>query len=141
MLVYLFVGLLALGHASARQLAGGITVIDLDDGLTSMARKDLMDAVHFATERICESRNSPVHLKFMELTHATKQVVAGTKYQMTMRLGATDCLKSEGEMSACLQSPQPHHDKLICEATVWSRPWLQQPEFLQFVGQPKCRDE
>ena len=74
MLAYLLIGLLALGHASARQLAGGVTEIDLGEGLTSMARKDLMDAVHFATERICESRNSPVHLKFMELTHATEQV-------------------------------------------------------------------
>jgi len=139
--ICLVLGLLALGSVSARQLAGGHTIIDLGADATSLEMKDLMDSAHFAAERICHMRNSPVHMKFMQLTEATKQVVQGMNYRMKIRLGATDCLKSEGELSACLQSPQPHHDKIICEVTVWSRPWLQEAQRMQMVGQPNCQDE
>jgi len=141
MLRICLLGLFALGASASPQMAGGISVVDLGADSTSTEMKDLMDAAHFATERICEMRNSPVHMKFMQLVHATQQVVQGMKYVMTIKLGATDCLKSEGEMTACLQSPQPHHDKLVCTVTVWSRPWLTAPQDMQFIGSPDCRDE
>jgi len=131
-------GVLALGNATP-SCPGCVSEVDLGANLASAHRKDLIDAAHWATERICESRNSPVHLKFMQLLHATEQVVAGMRYELEIKLGETDCLKSEGERSACLQSPQPHHHTLQCSATVWSRPWLPAPENIQFIGEPSCR--
>ena len=72
--ICLVLGLLALGSVSARQLAGGHTVIDVTADLTTLEMKGLVDSAHFAAERICEMRNSPVHMKFMQLIEASQQV-------------------------------------------------------------------
>jgi len=136
--ICLLMGLMAMGSVTALGVPGGVTVVDLGADATSLQMKGLMDAAHWATERICEGRNSPVHMKFIKLTHATEQVVQGMKYGLTMQIGETDCLKREVEMSACLQSPQPHHNTIECTATVWSRPWLSDWEKMQFIGEFNC---
>jgi len=115
----------------------GTREIDLGKDANSPGRQDIIAAAHWATEQICNSRNSPVHLKFLELTNAKEEVLEsgeGKQYELTIKLVESDCSKREMEVSACLQSPQQDHGILICTATVWSRPWKMEPENLKFIS-------
>ena len=68
-----FVGLLcALGLATGAP--SNKRDVDLGKHANTPQRQDLIAAAHWATEEICHSRNSPVHLKFLELTHAKEEV-------------------------------------------------------------------
>merc|ERR1712212_1313049 len=49
--------------------------VDLGRDANTPQRQDLISAAHWATEQICHSRNSPNHLKLLELTHAKEEVV------------------------------------------------------------------
>jgi len=139
--VCLLLGVVALGSVSSGMLLGGVMPVDLSSDSLDETRRDLMEAVHWATEKICDTIKTPVHLKFIQLLHATEQVVAGMKYQLKFKVGETDCLKEMADPSGCKISRQPNHKKYICTATVWSRPWLPNPEHMQLLDHPRCDED
>ncbi|XP_016113407.1 cystatin-like, partial [Sinocyclocheilus grahami] len=54
----------------------------------------------------------------------TLQVVAGTNYIFTVKLGRTNCKKG-GVETLCAIHKDPKVARVIqCKITVWSKPWL-----------------
>jgi len=111
--------------------------VNLNADAISPDRHDLIAAAHWATEQICHSRNSPVHLKFLQLVHAKEEAVEsdeGRQWEMTIKLGETDCSKKEMDLSACLKSKQTDHHEILCTTTVLTRPWMLEPDNMKFIS-------
>jgi len=120
-------------------LLGAPAPVDLGADESSNARVALLEAAHFATERICDKINSKVHLKFIRLIDATQQVVQGLKYAMNIEVGETNCLKAESDASMCLEDAAGvPRKRWRCAVSVWSRRWLQAPDDLMVIGEPEC---
>jgi len=111
------------------QILGGLAPIEKDDEL-------VMQAANLATTKVCDSVNSPFHLKLMEITEAQQQVVSGILYHLKVKIGQTDCLKST-DMMACTQVPGEHNLQWDCKVKVWYQAW-KSDEPMKVNGEPKC---
>lgn len=68
------------------QLAGGL--IDVDP-----QREDVLAAANFAYTLGVNSINSAYTHRLVKVVKAQSQVVAGTKYYLTLEIGETDCFQ------------------------------------------------
>ena len=51
------------------------------------------------------------------------QLVSGKNYEMTIKLGETDCLKGEKVAETCEHDHHTGHGMLICRTIVYNQPW------------------
>lgn len=137
----MLLGLIALGLVTVTQchLLGGWSEVDL--GADSASNEGLTSAANWATARISLSRNSNRRLKLIQITHAKTQVVSGTNYEMTVKLGETDCLKSEeAEPANCEHDPRQGHHQLLCKTIIYNQPWTGTTRFLETNDPFNCED-
>ncbi|XP_046434837.1 uncharacterized protein LOC124186837 [Neodiprion fabricii] len=64
-----------------------------------------------------QGQNEPL---LLNVTSATKQIVQGSLYKMTVKIGVSDCPK--GTKNNC--QLQAGSEPQTCEISAWSRPWL-----------------
>lgn len=97
-------------------LVGGHTPIATND---SYVRK-FVDAT---LDHLDSTSGDPNKHKAVEIVSATSQVVAGIRYIVTVKIGLSDCAKTEEKLSDdcnLLQNSEPE----TCTIDVWDRPWL-----------------
>ncbi|KAK5612295.1 hypothetical protein CRENBAI_016283 [Crenichthys baileyi] len=103
----------------AQPMLGGINKIEDADNDEGFQR-----ALQFAVIQHNNGTNDTVLREVIEVVSAKSQVVAGTKYIMTVILVRTSCEK-EGPAENCTIHKEPEHAQPYqCTFTVWSRPWL-----------------
>lgn len=73
-----------------------------------------------ALHKISAESDSPNEPLIVEITEASRQVVAGTLYKIKVKLGTSDCPK--GTKNNC--QLQAGSEVKECLITVWSRPWI-----------------
>uniref|UniRef100_A0A673BNT2 Cystatin-C-like n=1 Tax=Sphaeramia orbicularis TaxID=375764 RepID=A0A673BNT2_9TELE len=108
-------------------MPGGRMDVDVND-------PGVQNAVNFAVVQHNRGTNDMYLHQAAEVVKAQRQVVAGMKYIITVKMAKTNCRKDRpNEVCAIHENPenaQPYQ----CEFTVWSRPW---ENFLQLV-ETKC---
>ncbi|GLH11267.1 Cathepsin L [Gryllus bimaculatus] len=83
----------------------------------------IIEMANFVLTNLDASSNSPFKHHLIEITNATKQIVAGTLTHVTLRLGHSTCRKGhDGDSSSC--TLQENSIQKQCTAEIWDRPWL-----------------
>ncbi|XP_029305843.1 cystatin C (amyloid angiopathy and cerebral hemorrhage) [Cottoperca gobio] len=104
-------------------LVGGFSDVNVSDGGVS-------DALNFAVVQHNRGLNDDYLSQVEEVIKVQRQVVAGSKYLITVRMAKTSCRKgTANEMCTINQDPQlagPY----LCTFTVWSRPWINDIQLL-----------
>ncbi|XP_006039182.1 cystatin-like [Alligator sinensis] len=75
----------------------------------------------------------------------TTQAEAGYKYDLTMELVPTQCLKNDAgtrdvELSQCPLAPHSEGQTLTCDFQIWTRPWLHITRLISQHCQPHNPD-
>uniref|UniRef100_A0A673BQN0 Cystatin-C-like n=1 Tax=Sphaeramia orbicularis TaxID=375764 RepID=A0A673BQN0_9TELE len=106
-------------------MPGGRMDVDVND-------PGVQNAVNFAVVQHNRGTNDMYLHQAAEVVKAQRQVVAGMKYIITVKMAKTNCRKDRpNEVCAIHENPENPYQ---CEFTVWSRPW---ENFLQLV-ETKC---
>uniref|UniRef100_M9T289 Cystatin-Igu-3 n=1 Tax=Iguana iguana TaxID=8517 RepID=M9T289_IGUIG len=98
---------------------------------------DVVEATAFCVGAYNEASNSAFLFKAARVVEAESQVVAGTKYSLTIELVRTVCEKKGGsglkdvDLERCEVASDAEQEKEICTFQVWSRPWLNDTQLLQ----------
>uniref|UniRef100_A0A672FV65 Cathepsin F n=1 Tax=Salarias fasciatus TaxID=181472 RepID=A0A672FV65_SALFA len=97
----------------------------------------LKRALDFAEERYNRGSNAMHLRKISRLVSATKQVVKGIKYTLTVEVSNTQCKKT-AMLRTCDFYPESHKLKTeICMFEVWDIPWQGTSTLLKQKCQPK----
>ncbi|XP_031157915.1 cystatin C (amyloid angiopathy and cerebral hemorrhage) [Sander lucioperca] len=105
-------------------LVGGFSDVDINN-------EGVRNALNYAVVQHNRGSNDMYLSQVAEVVKAQRQVVAGMKYVITVRMAKTPCRKgSENEVCAIHQDPamaRPYQ----CTFTVWSRPWINDIQLLK----------
>ncbi|XP_077388430.1 cathepsin F [Festucalex cinctus] len=128
---------LGLGEDMDRPLFGPpgspIRVTESDPGL--------MKVLHFAQERYNLGSNAMHLRKVSRLISATKQLVKGIRYTITVEMSNTQCKKSS-MLRTCDFYPELQQLKTeICVFEIWDIPWQSKSNLLKQKCQPKALPE
>ncbi|XP_016108419.1 cystatin-like [Sinocyclocheilus grahami] len=86
--------------------------------------EDVQKALRFAVAQYNRQSNDAFVRKVSKVIKVQQQVVAGTNYIFTVKLGRTNCKKG-GVETLCAIHKDPKVARVIqCKITVWSKPWL-----------------
>ncbi|XP_042295993.1 cystatin-like [Sceloporus undulatus] len=102
----------------------------------SASDPDVKEAAAFALQAYNEASNSLYCSKALRVLEAKSQVVAGTKYSLTIELVNTLCKKEAGsslkdlDLEHCKMPPENQQRREICIFQVWSRPWISDTQLL-----------
>jgi len=97
---------------------------DLDEG-----SETTRDIANFAHSRLQSRSNSLYLTRLHAIRDAQVQIVAGSKYRMTLDLMETTCHRDQdADLSGC--EDREHAELQSCTVTVWDRPWLKKRELL-----------
>ncbi|KAL7383303.1 hypothetical protein ABVT39_008359 [Epinephelus coioides] len=103
---------------SGSKLVGGFQDVDYTTD------EDAKNAINFSVVEHNRATNDLYLSQVAEVVKVQRQVVAGMKYVITLKMAKTPCRKgSANEVCAIHQNPElarPYQ----CTFTVWSRPWL-----------------
>ncbi|XP_072296012.1 cathepsin F [Eucyclogobius newberryi] len=101
----------------------------------------LRRALQFAEERYNRGSNAMHLRRVSRLISATKQVVKGVRYSLTVELSNTQCKKSAA-LRSCDFDPEPHRLKTeVCLFQVWDVPWQGSSTLLKQKCEPKLDPE
>ncbi|KAI4469040.1 fetuin [Holotrichia oblita] len=107
-----------------RQTPGGITD-------TSVSDPEIVDLAHQSVVLLDRNSGHDNKLKVVEITSASKQVVSGMLYRMSVKISLSDCTKSDSKLSRdCNQLEGSQVEK--CDIEVWDRPWRTQAKETTF---------
>ena len=81
----------------------------------------MLTALHEMEPRISNSINSPFAFKVVKVIEATSQIISGVAYRVKFEWGQTECRKSAEMNDECASRITKTQ---VCEATIFSRPWL-----------------
>ncbi|XP_012714745.2 cystatin [Fundulus heteroclitus] len=116
--VFLFSGAL-LGFAVSQKLLGGLEKIE-DAGNDEGFQR----ALQFAVVQH-NNRTNDTHIRQVtKVVSAESQVVAGTRYIMTVILARTGCEKGQPAGNCTVHNEPQQAQPYQCTFSVWSRPWL-----------------
>lgn len=105
-------------------MVGGFQDMDVND-------EGARNALNFAVVQHNRANNDMYLSQVAEVVKVQRQVVAGSKYVITVRMAKTPCRKdSANEVCAIHEDPaqaQPYE----CTFTVWSRPWINDIKLLK----------
>jgi len=103
-------------------MLGGWTSVNLND---KKSLKNVRKIASFATDFLNQEENSLFRKKMTDIISAKTQVVSGTNYNITMRLGETKCTKNgptkEKNVEDC--ELMDKHKDFICDVTVYYQSW------------------
>uniref|UniRef100_A0AAR2JSJ1 Cathepsin F n=1 Tax=Pygocentrus nattereri TaxID=42514 RepID=A0AAR2JSJ1_PYGNA len=105
----------------------------------SLTDPELMKAVKFAEERYNVGSNGLHIRRVSKIISASKQLVKGVRYSITVEIGRTQCKKSEvlDISEACEFFPESHKQKTeVCLFEVWDIPWQNKSTLLKQKCQP-----
>uniref|UniRef100_A0A8C4DDY2 Cystatin C (amyloid angiopathy and cerebral hemorrhage) n=1 Tax=Dicentrarchus labrax TaxID=13489 RepID=A0A8C4DDY2_DICLA len=96
---------------------GGLCFRDAD-----VNDEGVQNALNFAVVEHNKGSNDMYLSQVAQVVKVQTQVVAGTKYVITVKMGKTPCRKDQAEEVCTVhQDPEMPYQ---CTFTVWSRPWL-----------------
>ena len=72
--------------------------------------------------------------KLVKVIKAKMQIDSGLKYELTMELGISDCLKSDKMKD--LVKDYNINEVQECIVQIWIQPWLQKQKMTDFSCQP-----
>ncbi|GJQ69211.1 hypothetical protein Trydic_g12129, partial [Trypoxylus dichotomus] len=99
-------------------LVGGVSDVSTSDPtVVDLARSSLV--------LFDGTSNHPNKYKVVEITSATKQVVAGFSYKINVVIAPSDCAKSDSKPAHECNSLQGGK-RNSCEISIWDRSWLPQ---------------
>ncbi|XP_017578216.1 cathepsin F [Pygocentrus nattereri] len=110
----------------------------------SLTDPELMKAVKFAEERYNVGSNGLHIRRVSKIISASKQLVKGVRYSITVEIGRTQCKKSEvlDISEACEFFPESHKQKTeVCLFEVWDIPWQNKSTLLKQKCQPAVPKE
>ncbi|KAM3605911.1 uncharacterized protein V6R79_006963 [Siganus canaliculatus] len=108
------VGVFAVGLGG---LVGGPQDASLDD-------EGVQNALSFAVRHHNRQSNDMYLHQVAEVVKVQKQVVAGIKYLITVRMVKTSCRKEGATEECAMPQDQIKSVPYTCEFHVWSRPWM-----------------
>ncbi|XP_070771876.1 cystatin C (amyloid angiopathy and cerebral hemorrhage) [Enoplosus armatus] len=118
MLKIVFTVLAAVVAVGLGGMVGGYNDIDMND-------EGARNALDFAVVRHNSGNNDIYLSQVAEVVKVQRQVVAGAKYSITVRMAKTPCRKDRAiELCATHQQDPEKAQPYTCTFTVWSRPWL-----------------
>ncbi|XP_071754100.1 cystatin C (amyloid angiopathy and cerebral hemorrhage) [Centroberyx gerrardi] len=91
----------------------------------------VQNALKFAVVQHNKKSNDMYLSQVAQVIRAQKQVVAGTKYIITVQMGKTPCRKNGAEETCAIHADPEMARPYQCTFTVWSRPWLPAIELLK----------
>lgn len=101
----------------------------------------LRRALQFAEERYNRGSNAMHLRRVSRVISATKQLVKGVRYSLTVELSNTQCKKS-AMLRTCDFDPEPHRLKTeVCLFEVWDVPWQSTSTLLKQKCEPKVDPE
>ncbi|RXM91410.1 Cystatin [Acipenser ruthenus] len=91
-----------------------------------IGEEGVQDALKFAVTEFNKASNDIYVSRVSQVVRVQKQVVAGIKYIMTVKMGRTSCRKGTAEnIELCAFHDGPKLAKTsTCTFEVWSRPWI-----------------
>ncbi|KRT81521.1 Peptidase [Oryctes borbonicus] len=97
-------------------LVGGIVPVSTTD-------PDVADLVEYTLTNLDQQSTLDQKYKVTEIVSATKQVVAGSLYNIEARIVPSDCPKTDSRArSEC--GILKEEDPQLCQIKIWDRPWL-----------------
>uniref|UniRef100_A0A8C7ZAK7 Cystatin domain-containing protein n=1 Tax=Oryzias sinensis TaxID=183150 RepID=A0A8C7ZAK7_9TELE len=105
-------------------LVGGVSDGDIND---EGAKK----ALNFAVEHHNRGLNDMYRRQVAEVVKVQKQVVAGIKYIITVKMARTFCRKNGAGEECIIPVDQAKAQPYQCKFSVWSRPWLNEMTVLE----------
>ncbi|XP_054455868.1 cystatin C (amyloid angiopathy and cerebral hemorrhage) [Anoplopoma fimbria] len=125
-LVPLLAAVFAVGSANmlVGGLVGGFSDIDAND-------QDAQNALQFAVVKHNQGSNDMYLSQVAEVVKVQRQVVAGFKYMITVRMAKTPCRKGVAIEVCDIHQDQQAAQPYLCTFTVWSRPWMNNIELLK----------
>ncbi|XP_042290086.1 cystatin C (amyloid angiopathy and cerebral hemorrhage) [Thunnus thynnus] len=109
--------LAAVFTAGLGALVGGLRDIDVND-------EGARNALNFAVVKHNRGTNDLYLSQVAEVVKVQSQVVAGTKYVITVRMGKTSCRKDSVNEVCAIHQDLAKARPYLCTFTVWSRPWI-----------------
>ncbi|CAL1614162.1 unnamed protein product [Knipowitschia caucasica] len=101
----------------------------------------LKRVLQFAEDRYNRGSNAMHLRRVSRLISASKQVVKGIRYSVTVELSNTQCKKS-AMLRSCDFDPEPHRLKTeVCLFEVWDIPWESSSTLLKQKCEPKVDPE
>ncbi|XP_071547242.1 uncharacterized protein [Panulirus ornatus] len=88
-----------------------------------------MEIVQMIVKEYNRREDDSEYYKLVKVHEASKQVVSGTKYDLVIELGETNCHKFDqtiGNGDRCILDPTEEHE--VCKAEVHEQAWLQNEE-------------
>uniref|UniRef100_A0A3P8U1I0 Zgc:163030 n=1 Tax=Amphiprion percula TaxID=161767 RepID=A0A3P8U1I0_AMPPE len=98
-------------------MVGGFSDVDVND-------EGLQNALNFAVVQHNRGTNDLYLSQVEEVVKAQRQVVAGMKYVITVKLAKSTCRKDSANEVCAIQTDQEKTRSYQCKFTVWSRPWI-----------------
>ncbi|XP_041917942.1 cathepsin F [Alosa sapidissima] len=115
-------------------------LIGAPEAMARLSESDpgVLRAVKFAEERYNMGSNGMHIRRVSRVISASKQVVKGIRYSITVEIGNTQCKKTaELSMTDCEFAPEPHKLKTeVCLFEVWDIPWQSKFTLLKQKCQP-----
>ncbi|KAG0711296.1 Cystatin [Chionoecetes opilio] len=122
-------GKLSPSGAPNQQINGGPGGVWMDVGVDDTALKRLGHLL--ADEYDHRSDESSLFI-FHKVLKARKQIASGIMYQLVVELLETVCPKYKRRINKSRCSPDIGEDHVVCEAHVFSQPWLKRDEISHF---------
>ncbi|XP_045925989.1 cystatin C (amyloid angiopathy and cerebral hemorrhage) [Micropterus dolomieu] len=98
-------------------LVGGFQDTDVND-------EGLRNALNFAVVQHNRGNNDMYLSQVAEVVKVQRQVVAGSKYIITVRMAKTPCRKDSANEVCAIHEDPAQARPYECTFEVWSRPWL-----------------
>ncbi|XP_029377410.1 cystatin C (amyloid angiopathy and cerebral hemorrhage) [Echeneis naucrates] len=116
-----FAALLAVGLAG---LVGAPQSVDVNEPA-------VQEALKFAVVQHNKGTNDLYLSDVAQVISAQRQVVAGSKYTFTVRMGKTPCRKGATDQECSVHQDQALARPYTCKFVVWSRPWMNEISVLE----------
>ncbi|XP_022599426.1 cystatin-C-like [Seriola dumerili] len=84
------------------------------------------EALNFAVVHHNNRTNDLYLSQVAEVVKVQRQVVAGIKYIITVKMGKTPCRKDSANELCAIHQDQALARPYQCTFTVWSRPWMKE---------------
>ncbi|CAH1388899.1 unnamed protein product [Nezara viridula] len=106
---------LTLSNRARRALVGGMRPLDLE--------AENVDSIkNFINSELNKNSNSMYHKAVVKIISGSLQVASGKNYKLLVEIADTSCLKDEDRNNK--ECDLQEEGRLLCQLTVWERPWL-----------------
>nr|XP_040034492.1 cystatin-C-like [Gasterosteus aculeatus aculeatus] len=118
-----FTVIAAVSLVGSAVLVGGFQDLDVNDG-------GARDALNFAVAKHNRGSNDLYLSQVAQVIRVQRQLVAGYKYLITVKMVKSECRKDNAK-DACAAQQGSAARSYQCKFTVWSRSWLNDIQLLK----------